>query len=674
MPDTNVGSAYIEVEAKLKDGAGKELQKDVEKIDGKAPGKKVGEEVGEGVKGGIGAKAVVIGNILSNVIMAGAKKAMEAVGAVIGGAFTNAANFEQLAGGVEKIFDQANISGIMTDAANAYKDLNMSANDYLSAINQTGATFAQTMGDQKGYDVARTGMLAIADYASGTGRSVDELTEKFSMITRATSSYQSIADQFSGILPATSADFLAQAQAAGYLSEEYTKLTDVPVAEYQEAVSLMLQKGVADMGLAGNTAAESASTISGSIAMLKASWENWLTAVGGGGDLSTATQNLVDSLSAMLQNAVPEIGTILGNLIKGIPDLVVTFLNELPSLATNLVTALFGEDAGAAVTGVFDEIAPHLDSLIAGVQTMFTNLQPFIDTVGPALQTFGAAMVELIKAMMDSLGRTLPVITSFLNWVAPYVAAFFEKLAGFINWFISDETRMNGTLTNLALIIEAVQTAFGNAVTFISGVWGGLVEFFRGIPAKIQGFFATIGTWFSTKFGEVKQAIVDKFQEAVDFVAGIPGKILGFFEGIGQSIGDFFGDIHIPLPYFAVNPPGWKLEDLLKGSIPSLSVEWHANGGIVDGATLIGAGEAGREAIVPLENRSAMQPFAAAVSDDMQADGTFADMLAVLKQIRDKSTDIYMDSEKVGRALTPAVNRGIGNRAVMSSRGAAYAF
>ena len=40
--------------------------------------------------------------------------------------------------------------------------------------------------------------------------------------------------------------------------------------------------------------------------------------------------------------------------------------------------------------------------------------------------------------------------------------------------------------------------------------------------------------------------------------------------------------------------------DLLKGSIPYLSIEWYATGGIVDGPTLIGAGEAGPEAIVPL--------------------------------------------------------------------------
>lgn len=674
MANTNVGSAYIEIEPKLKDGADKDLKKDVEKIDGKQPGKKVGEGIGEGVKDGISAKAVAIGNIVANVVTAAAQKAAQLVGAVIGGAFENYANFEQLAGGVEKIFDQADISGIMTDAANAYKDLNMSANDYLSSINQTGAAFAQTMGDQKGYDVARTGMLAIADYASGTGRNLDELNEKFAMITRATSSYQSIADQFSGILPATSADFLAQAQAAGILSDEYQKLTDVPIAEYQEAVALMLERGVDDMGLLGNTARESATTISGSIAMLKASWQNWLTAIGGGGDLSTATQNLVDSLSTMLQNAVPELGTILGNLIKEIPNLVSVFIAQLPSLATNLVTALFGEDAGAAVAGVFETLAPSLDGFVSGLSQMFTDLQPFFQTMAPALQQFGGAMVGLIQSIFGALSNVLPYITQFLNWVAPILATVFEKVAAFIEWFVSDSSRMNGALVNLGAIIEVIKIAFENAVTFIKGVWGGLVEFFRSIPANIQSFFATIGTWFSQKFSEIKEAITGKFSETVEFVRGIPEQIVGFFTGIGSKIGDAFGQIHVPLPHFAISPPGWTLPDLLKGSIPSLSIEWYARGGIVDGAQLIGAGEAGREAIVPLENRRAMQPFAAAVSEDMQDGGTLADVLAVLIQIRDKSADVFIDRDKIGRAMAPNINARIGNNAVMVSRGGgAYA-
>jgi hypothetical protein len=55
--------------------------------------------------------------------------------------------------------------------------------------------------------------------------------------------------------------------------------------------------------------------------------------------------------------------------------------------------------------------------------------------------------------------------------------------------------------------------------------------------------------------------------------------------------------------------------DPLHGKIPSVSVSWNAKGAFFDGATLIGAGEAGREALIPLENRRYMQPFADAVAD-----------------------------------------------------------
>jgi len=665
MANQEVGSAYLEVEAKLKDG-GKSLKREVEGIDVKGSGKRVGEGVGDGIGVGVSAKAVAIGNIVANVVTAAAKKAAQLVGSVIGGAFENYANWEQLTGGVEKLFGDA--SGQLMDYANqAFATAGLSANDYMETVTSFSASMISSLGGDtaKAAEYADQAIRDMSDNANVFGTDMGELQRAYQSMARGNYGMLDSLKLGYGGTKSEMERLLRDAEAISGVHYELGNFADVT-----EAIHVMQT----EMSITGTTFREGATTIEGSMNQLKASWENWLTAVGGGGDLTTATDNLVSSLSTMLQNAVPQLGTIIGNLIKGIPDLVATFLAELPSLATNLVTALFGEDAGAAVAGVFDEIAPHLDGLIAGVQTMFTDLQPFVQTMAPALQQFGGAMVALIQALMDSLGRTLPYITSFLNWVAPYVAAFFENLAGFINWFVSDETRMNGSLTNLMLIVEAVGTAFGNAVTFIRGVWDALVEFFRGIPAKIQGFFSTIGTWFSTKFGEVKQAIVDKFQEAVDFVRGIPETILGFFSGIGQSIGDFFGDIHIPLPYFAINPPGWTFGDLLKGSIPSLSVEWHANGGIVDGATLIGAGEAGREAIVPLENRNAMQPFAAAVSEDMQADGTFADMLAVLKQIRDKSTDIYMDSERVGRVLTPSINRNIGNRAVMSSRGASYAF
>ena len=58
---------------------------------------------------------------------------------------------------------------------------------------------------------------------------------------------------------------------------------------------------------------------------------------------------------------------------------------------------------------------------------------------------------------------------------------------------------------------------------------------------------------------------------------------------------------HIPLPHFKIKPAGWDIGDLVKGKIPSLSVDWYAKGGIFNRPTVLtGVGEAGPEAVVPL--------------------------------------------------------------------------
>ena len=252
---------------------------------------------------------------LGNGLKTAAKIGTAAVGAAATGivALTKQAvdgfsEYEQLAGGAQKIFDQMDYSKIEQDAQNAYKTMNISASEYLATMNDVGATFAATMGDEAGYNAAKTGLQAIADYASGTGKSVDVLSEKFTMITRSTSSYQSIADQFSGILPATSNDFLAQAQAAGILSDSYTQLTQVPIAEYQQAVSEMLEKGVADLGLAGNTATETATTISGSLAAAKSAWSNLIVGIADeNANFEQLVENFVDSATVAAENIIPRI-------------------------------------------------------------------------------------------------------------------------------------------------------------------------------------------------------------------------------------------------------------------------------------------------------------------------------------------------------------------------------
>ena len=524
-----IGNAYLTVRAKQDDAS----------FD--AAGKSGGSAFG-------GAFAVAAGNLLADV----ARSLASALGETLSTAFNNYADFEQLAGGVEKIFDQADTSKIFADANNAYKDLNMSANEYLASINQTGAAFAQTMGDAKGYEVARKGMMAIADYASGTGRDIDELNEKFALITRSTASYQSIADQFAGILPATSADFLAQAQAAGLLSTEYKKLTEVPMDEYQEAVAAMLELGVDNMGLLGNTAKESTETLSGSLAMLKSSWNNFLTGIfDDNADLGQLGENLFASIEAVASNVVPRIGILVSNVFTQLPAVI-----------------------GEAMQGLSDAVAPALDSVFG--------------------EGMGAKVTGAFQGIMDFIGGTvIPFVSGIAEQVIPVVA----EIAGYI------ADAMPAIETIISTAMGAIQGVFDTVWPIVSGI---VVDAVGTISTVIQGLADLVGV-VQSAFTAIKTAIENPMETAKNIVKSAIDAIKGFFNfKITWP--------HVPLPHFTISPPGWSIGDLLKGSIPSLSVNWYARGGIVDGATLIGAGEQGPEAIVPLTAPN-IKPFADAVAD-----------------------------------------------------------
>ena len=638
MPDIgSVGNAYLNV---------------VPRVEGnpEALGQSVGNKFAGGWKGAAAAGAVAVGNILADA----GEKAASVLGEQMSKAFWNYADFEQLQGGVEKIFDQADQSKIFADAQAAFKDLNMSANEYLSSINQTGAAFAQTMGDQKGYDAARTGMLAIADYASGTGRDLDELNQKFSLITRATSSYQSIADQFSGILPATSADFLEQAQAAGFLSDEYTKLTDVPVAEYQEAVTKMLEKGVEDMGLAGNTAAESSETLSGSIAMMQSAWDNFLTALGEGGDkldLTQITQNLVDSIGAVAMNVGPALMRIGEAIVFELPGIIgQSFMNAQPAIIA-AIGDTFGPSGQTAAILFFDQlnagfaqIGELLGAIFGDVSSIITQaveallpvVQPVVDTLGAIIGNAAIVILQAISQVTGFLAQNvMPTVTDVIGAITPVITdllAFISEFAVGVEDFIGEAFELVIGLTEDVWpdVSETITTALDDAIAVVSPVLDGIKAAFTTafgavksitsaafpvVANVIKTAVSTAKSVVETATGGIKRAfdgirgvastvkgIFDKIQKAMtdpintarETIKGALDKIKGFFP---LNIGNVFSGLK--LPHFSVSGGSFPWGVGGQGSMPSWSVSWYARGGFADSATLAGYGEKGTEFFWP---------------------------------------------------------------------------
>lgn len=436
----------------------------------------------------IGSFAVKAGQVIATGLAAGSA----AVGALTKQSVDYYAEYEQLSGGAAKIFDEMSQTDIVYDAASAYETLGMTANEYLSVINDVGASFAATMGDAAGYETAKTGLTAISDYASGTGKSVDELSSKFTLITKSTSSYQSIADQFSGILPATSDGFLEQAQAAGLLNDSYEKLTDVPVAEYQAAVSEMLAKGVDDLGLTGNTAMEAATTISGSLTTTKKSWQNLVGALSNGGaDLGYFIDSFCESALNAIHNLVPRIGQALSGITEVIAQLMPVIAAELP--------------------GLMEELLP---GVISGATALITGL---ITALPGILQI----LLEQVPFIISQLGSAL--ITAF-----PLLLETVKNLFGQIWDYFAVE--LLGTETDFETMLTNVQNFFQDAWTVLQSIWDSIGQPVFDI---IQNVVETVRGVFAEKMPEIVEFVSNCFTDIQDFWNN---NLLPCFEAIGDFI------------------------------------------------------------------------------------------------------------------------------------------
>ena len=456
---------------------------------------KVGEvfsKVGSVVKSGF--------DVVVKTRAAGAAAAAAGIGAVTVAAVNGFSEYEQLAGGAKQIFSNMDYGTIAADAQQAYKTMGMSANEYLESINQTGAAFKATMGDEKGYDTAKRGMQAIADYASGTGRNVGELNEKYAMITRSTSSYQSIADQFSGLLPATSAGFLKQAQAAGLLSDEYTSLTEVPIDEYQQAVTGMLEKGTESLGLTGNTAREATETISGSIGMLKGSWSNFVTELGkDDADIEARTSELVDSVIAVGENVIPRAVQIVGTLMTKVPEALAANAPRLMEAATTVLDGI----TGGAFSKVVEAVAPFAERIGTAAMGMVERFKP----LAPVVQDIGGKLGGILMTALEAA-------TSAFEFLAPIISSIAEAV-----------------LPLLATNIGTIGDAFDAALTLLEPVG----EFFSDVLPPAIEFVGEILQGIADVVADVFGGIKDAADDAADFIRDPIGSIGKLFTGTGKT-------------------------------------------------------------------------------------------------------------------------------------------
>jgi len=284
---------------------------------------------------------------------------------------------------------------------------------------------------------------------------------------------------------------------------------------------------------------------------------------------------------------------------------------------------------GAAFAIAYAKVAPFRKAVNQIAQQVMAAIQPLIPLIislGKTLikaftdiaTTLGKSMAPVLQEMMPVIKAVLAGITVYCKGFLTYITVTVKVAAAIIQAVIVVvSSAILGIISVVKKLHAATKTAINNVVktwntlkTTTSKVWNAIkatvTSIITSVYSKVRSVVSSIRSVLSFKgisgavraaFNAVKNAITSPIQTAKNTLSGIIHTIRGFFP---ISIGNILSNIH--LPKFSVS--GGKAPYGIggKGSLPSFHVSWAAKGGIVDGATLIGAGEKGPEAIVPLDS------------------------------------------------------------------------
>lgn len=208
------------------------------------------------------------------------------------------------------------------------------------------------------------------------------------------------------------------------------------------------------------------------------------------------------------------------------------------------------------------------DDVAQGIIGIANKIGEMAPVIWEAAKRIGGQLIEGIMSNSGQIGQKAveiigKLIVGLVTHLPQILAAGVKLIGGLAKGLIN---AMPQVISAVGRIAKQILTGLGSAI------WGKVTQAAQGILTR---FLAPI----QTLQAKVK-AIVDKIKGFFHFNVATP---------------------HIKVPHFSITPAGWKVGDLLKGVKPKLGITWAARGGIVDGATLVGAGEAGAEAIVPLD-------------------------------------------------------------------------
>lgn len=386
---------------------------------------------------------------------------------------------------------------------------------------------------------------------------------------------------------------------------------------------------------------------------------------------------IVSALPQIIQGLVDALPTIISMLISGL-------LSNLPAIILGLVEVVGG--VIKAIPQIFGSMVQAVANVFVGIwdglRNIFGSVGPWIyeNVIQPIVNFFTNLWNRIVEGVTTAINSVKNVFSTVANWintnviqpVVNFFTGLWNKITSGVKSAISGVKNVFSTISNFVntKVIQPVKKLFTNLwngfKTGAQNAWNGVKNVF----SKVGSFFGDIFNTVKDKilsvfsaggkvFNNIKEGIVNVFKTVVNgIIKGINKVIAAPFKGL-NSILDTIHDISI----VGVKPFTW-----LTWRAPVPQIPLLAEGGIVDRPTLNIAGEAGPEAIVPIDKLQAY--IAGAVERAIQA-VNIQTLAAAIEDLASRPISLNINGRQFAYATASDSDSVNGLRSTFQSRGLA---
>ncbi|HGQ6829636.1 TPA: hypothetical protein ACL06U_001235 [Streptococcus pneumoniae] len=331
------------------------------------------------------------------------------------------------------------------------------------------------------------------------------------------------------------------------------------------------------------------------------------------------------------------------SVAAGVATAATWAFNAALAVLTSPITWIIAAIAALIAIGVL--LYQNWDTVVEFAKTAWQGLCDFISSICQAIGEFFSGLWTKLQEIFEPIGQWFgekfqqawDAIVNIFSGIGEWFSGVFQGAWDAIvniftpigSWFGQRWADVTSALANIGAWFTNM---FQKAWTGLTNIFSKLGSWFGERWADVTNALSSVSNWFGEMFTNAYNAVKDAFSSIGDFFKGVWDTVKSIFVNAGQMVGEAVGGAFKS----AVNAVLGTIENVVNGfigmingvlgvvrnlpglgwvgSVSTVSLPRLARGGIVDSPTIAMIGEAGKEAVVPLENTGFIQTLGRVVS------------------------------------------------------------